>query len=129
MKADELLVHCYAERKDGQWQAFCLDFDLAAQADTFEEVRAKLDAMLDDYVAEATRPSGLPRQPAALRRHTLLSRRQVRRMVPLHHHQINKLQSSRQRAVYPGNPGETSGAHIGPPGLTVARPLTSSSSQ
>ena len=54
MKADELLVHCYAERKDGQWQAFCLDFDLAAQAETFGEVRAKLDAMLDDYVAEAT---------------------------------------------------------------------------
>ena len=86
MKADELLVRCYAERKDGQWRAFCLDFDLAAQADTCEEVRAKLDAMLDDYVAGATRPSGLPRQPAALRRRTPLPRRRVCRRVPFHHH-------------------------------------------
>ena len=89
MKADELLVRCYAERKDGQWRAFCLDFDLAAQADTCEEVRAKLDAMLDDYVAGATRPSGLPRQPAALRRRTPLPRRRVCRRVPFHHQNSN----------------------------------------
>lgn len=49
----ELLVRCYAQYNEGQWQAFCLNFDLAAQGETFDETRAKLEAMIKDYVFDA----------------------------------------------------------------------------
>lgn len=29
---------CYAEGRDGDWEAFCLDLNIAVQGDTFEEV-------------------------------------------------------------------------------------------
>ena len=32
------LLRCYAERHHGQWEAFCLDFDIAVQGSSFEEV-------------------------------------------------------------------------------------------
>ena len=44
------ILRCYAERKQDQWQAFCVDFDLAVQGDTFEEVYASLDQAVHDYV-------------------------------------------------------------------------------
>lgn len=53
MKPNELILRCYAERKDDQWQAFCLDLCLAAQADTFEEAQLKLSMMIRDYIEEA----------------------------------------------------------------------------
>jgi hypothetical protein len=48
-----LIVRCFAERKAGQWQAFSLEFGLAAQADSSAEVQAKLMAMIESYVHEA----------------------------------------------------------------------------
>ncbi len=48
-----LLVHCFAEEKGGQWQAFSLEYGLAAQADSFPAVRKKLDAMIAAYLFEA----------------------------------------------------------------------------
>lgn len=53
MRPDELLVRCYAKKADDQWVAVSLEFGLAAQADTLDEVKAKLDAQIRDYVAEA----------------------------------------------------------------------------
>ncbi len=54
IRPSELKVRCYAEREaPGVWVALCLDFDLAAQGETFEEAKGKLDAMIDDYVREA----------------------------------------------------------------------------
>jgi len=53
MKANELILRCYAEKQDTQWVALCLDLTLAAQADTFEEAREKLAAMVVDYVTDA----------------------------------------------------------------------------
>jgi hypothetical protein len=46
-------VRGYAEKVGNQWQAFCLDFSLAAQGDTFAEVKDKLDAMVAEYVYDA----------------------------------------------------------------------------
>ncbi|MDQ3288019.1 MAG: DUF1902 domain-containing protein [Pseudomonadota bacterium] len=46
-------VRCYAELVDDQWQAFCVDFTLAAQADTLEEAKQKLHAQIADYVSDA----------------------------------------------------------------------------
>ncbi len=44
---------CYAEGHEGAWQAFCLDFDLAVQGRTFEEVYGRLLATIADYVEGA----------------------------------------------------------------------------
>lgn len=53
MKTRDLILHCYAEKKGDQWQAFCLDLSLAAQGDSFQEVRRKLDDMIGEYVYDA----------------------------------------------------------------------------
>lgn len=53
LQARQMLLRCYAEQKQGCWQAFCLDFDLAAQADSFEEARDKLHQMIAEYVYDA----------------------------------------------------------------------------
>ncbi|MCP4488122.1 MAG: DUF1902 domain-containing protein [Gammaproteobacteria bacterium] len=45
MKVTNLLLRCYAEQKDDQWSLVCVDLSLAAQADSFEEVKLKFDAM------------------------------------------------------------------------------------
>lgn len=64
-----LLVRCVANKTGGQWQAFSLEFGLAAQADTFAVVRRKLEAMLESYLYDAL--AGEDREHAA----ELLSRR------------------------------------------------------
>lgn len=50
----KLLVRCVAERvaKD-QWQAFSLEFGLAAQGSTSREAQNKLESMVESYVREA----------------------------------------------------------------------------
>lgn len=53
MDASRLILRCYAEKLDGQWQAFCLDLCLAAQGDSLAEVRQKLEAMICHYVDDA----------------------------------------------------------------------------
>ena len=50
----KIRVRCYAEREsDGSWFGICIDLNLAAQGDTLEEVRQKLDAQVQDYLDEA----------------------------------------------------------------------------
>lgn len=53
MKPARLVLRCMAEQKKGQWQVLCLDLCLAAQADTFDEAKAKLEHMICDYVYDA----------------------------------------------------------------------------
>jgi hypothetical protein len=53
MKTSQLILKCYARYEKGQWIAFCLDFDLAAQADSFEEAKTKLENMVKEYVFDA----------------------------------------------------------------------------
>lgn len=48
-----LFLRCYAKQTEGQWVAVCVDLSLAAQADTYAEARAKLEAQVNDYVHEA----------------------------------------------------------------------------
>lgn len=36
-------LHCRAWGADGRWEAICLDFDLAVQGSSWEEVRSSLD--------------------------------------------------------------------------------------
>lgn len=53
MHADRLIVRCLAMREGEHWVALCLDFDLAAQGDSFAEVKDRLDAQIIDFVTEA----------------------------------------------------------------------------
>ena len=53
MNPHELLVRCYANKDGDQWQIFCIDLCLAAQADTFEEALRKMSAMIKEYVYDA----------------------------------------------------------------------------
>lgn len=48
-----LVFRCFAERSEGQWQAFCIDLTLAAQADTYAEARQKLHEQINSYVFDA----------------------------------------------------------------------------
>lgn len=43
-------VRCFAEKRGQQWQAFCIELNLAVQADTLEEVQQKLHAVFLSYV-------------------------------------------------------------------------------
>ena len=53
MRPNQLKLRCYAEHADGQWQAVCLDLNLAAQDDTFKGVKEKLAQMMASYVYDA----------------------------------------------------------------------------
>lgn len=54
MKMKKFFLRCYAQKEaNGQWVACCLDFCLAAQADSFEDARTKLDDMIKIYIEEA----------------------------------------------------------------------------
>lgn len=49
----DLIIRCYAEKRDNLWVAVCIDLSLAAQADTFQEAAKKLHAQILDFVLEA----------------------------------------------------------------------------
>lgn len=49
----ELVIRCYAEKKDGVWLAFCVDLSLGAQGDSFDEVKRKLEAQIVEFVEDA----------------------------------------------------------------------------
>jgi hypothetical protein len=53
MSPASLIVHCLFEKKGDQWQAFSLEFGLAAQADSYVEASRKLEAMARSYVYDA----------------------------------------------------------------------------
>lgn len=50
MSSNKRKVRCFAERRGQQWQAFCIELNLAAQADTLKEVRQKLHRIIHSYV-------------------------------------------------------------------------------
>lgn len=53
MTPQELIIKCYAEKQHDCWVAVCLDFTLAAQGDSYDEVKTKLEAMITEYVYDA----------------------------------------------------------------------------
>ena len=44
---------CYAYGRGGQWEAICVDFDLAISGSSFREVQDGLGEMVDSYVEDA----------------------------------------------------------------------------
>jgi hypothetical protein len=53
MKPCNLMLRCIAEPVGDQWQAFCIDFDLAAQGSSFEDAKQRLDDQIRSYVHDA----------------------------------------------------------------------------
>jgi hypothetical protein len=54
IRPSELKGRCYAERGAPQLSvAICLDLDPAAQGETVDEAKGKLDAIIDDGVCES----------------------------------------------------------------------------
>jgi predicted RNase H-like HicB family nuclease len=43
-------LHCYAEGRDGEWEAICLDLDIAVQGRSFEEVVTSLREAVSLYL-------------------------------------------------------------------------------
>jgi predicted RNase H-like HicB family nuclease len=43
-------LHCYAEGQDGEWEAICLDLDIAVQGRSFEEVFLSLKEAISLYL-------------------------------------------------------------------------------
>lgn len=56
-------VLCFAHERDGDWEGICLDFDIAVQGHSFEEVKAGLEEAVVTYVEDALREE----QPVARR--------------------------------------------------------------
>lgn len=47
-----LILRCYAHRLSGErWYGVCLDLNLAAEADSFDELKRKLHEMISSYFA------------------------------------------------------------------------------
>lgn len=104
MNAAQLFVRCFAERRGTQWQAFCLDFNLAAQADSFDEAKKKLEAQIDEYVHDAL--AGEDRAHAG----TLLVRRKAPFSIRARYQAYRW--AWRLRGLFPGDgDGGTRGGH------------------
>lgn len=43
-------IACYAEGRPGQWEAFCLDFDIAVHGQSFEDVFRDLNKAIAMYL-------------------------------------------------------------------------------
>lgn len=68
MRAKELILRCFVKQDGDQWVAVCIDLCLAAQADSIDEAKSKLESMVHSYLEDAF---GTDRQYA----HQLLSRK------------------------------------------------------
>lgn len=66
-------VRCYAEQVQDQWQAFCVDLNLAVQGSSLSEVQSKLNDMVQSYVCLANEQESAADQRAMLYRPAPLS--------------------------------------------------------
>lgn len=69
------LLTCFARGHDGHWEAICLDLNIAAQGESFQEVKNLLSKSIETYVEDvmnendtATRQRLLSRQAPLLTR-------------------------------------------------------------
>lgn len=54
MKLDDLILRCYAEQdQDGDWFTMCIDLNLYARGDSFDEARQKLHGFIKQYIKDA----------------------------------------------------------------------------
>jgi predicted NBD/HSP70 family sugar kinase len=65
-------LFCFARGRVGDWEAICLNYDIAVHGRSFDEVSKLLEISIEDYVESAVKES-----PEA-------ARRLLERSVPLH---------------------------------------------
>ena len=53
MRTRNLILRGFVERKGDVWQAFCLELSLAAQGETLEEAKEKLNEQIKEYIFDA----------------------------------------------------------------------------
>jgi predicted RNase H-like HicB family nuclease len=73
---DAPVLICVARGHEGDWEAFCLDFDLAVQGPSLADVRTRLEDAIADYVHAAARESEPARSHLLKRRAPFLVRLQ-----------------------------------------------------
>jgi len=56
-------LHCYAEGQDGDWEAICVDLDIAVQGRSFEEVCGSLRAAIELYLDSVADLPAAERRP------------------------------------------------------------------
>ena len=59
---------CYAWGKAGDWEALCVDLDIPAQGESFEQVRDELTAAVEDFLDYAAELPEVDRQAVLSRR-------------------------------------------------------------
>jgi hypothetical protein len=50
MKPIDLILRCYGYRKGNKWIGVCVDLDIAAEADSLDDLKNKLNSMIHSYV-------------------------------------------------------------------------------
>jgi hypothetical protein len=68
---DRIVLLCYAEGSGDAWEGICLDFDIAVQGTSAQDVMTKLDAAIKDYL-EYVRSLPKSEQKRFLSRHAPL---------------------------------------------------------
>lgn len=68
-----LSVRCFAEAKGDHWVAVCLEFCLAVQGDSADEVKQKLHAQIEEYVYDAVLGEDRAHARQLMSRHAPLS--------------------------------------------------------
>lgn len=53
MKSFPLVLRVYGEKRNGQWSLICLDFNLAAQAETLDGAKHSLQSQIVSYLQDA----------------------------------------------------------------------------
>ena len=59
---DQMVLFCYAEGSGNAWEAICLDFDIAVQGTSDQDVMNKLNASRVCALAPGARAKALPQQ-------------------------------------------------------------------
>jgi len=70
----ERTLLCFAEGRDRDWEAICLDLDIAVQGESFDQVRALLGEAIGTYLADAAKEDAVTRARLLNRRAPLFVR-------------------------------------------------------
>jgi hypothetical protein len=61
-------VRCFAHGRDADWEAICIDFDIAVQGRSFDEVKSLLNGAVQTYIQDACKEEPVVRDRLLNRR-------------------------------------------------------------
>ena len=68
MKPKDLILRCYGQKRGGTWYGVCLELNIAAEADSLNELKNKINSMILSYIEAACDTEDKPSIPFLLRR-------------------------------------------------------------